>query len=126
MLNKREPLPEADRRKARWLSPYLAFDNYQQVAASTAIYPKKARTFYPAMGLGGEAGEILNKIKKVLRDRASIDKDDLKKELGDCLWYIALIADDEGIPLSEVALANVVKLLDRQERGVIGGSGDNR
>lgn len=126
MLNKREPLTGPQRNEAFWLTHYLDLDFYQQVACSTAIYPRDRAVEYPMVGLAGEAGEMLNKLKKTWRDNTELDHADTIKELGDCLWYIAVIADDIDVNLSDLAHINVMKLLDRQERGVIGGSGDNR
>ncbi len=85
---------------------------------------------YPILGLLGEAGEIANKAKKVARDdggQLHPDKQlDLAKELGDDLWYVAAIATALDVDLGEVGSANLAKLADRQERGVIQGSGDDR
>jgi NTP pyrophosphatase (non-canonical NTP hydrolase) len=102
------------------------FDQYQKFARSTAIYPPDAGTIYPALGLASEAGEVASKVKKWIRDGGSFPVEDVKKELGDVLWYIAVLAAEYKINLSEVAQANVEKLLDRAERGVLTGSGDNR
>ena len=79
---------------------------------------------YPTLGLCGESGEVAEKVKKHLRDGASLDE--LKKELGDVLWYLASIASDLNISLNDIALTNVEKLQSRMERGKISGSGDNR
>jgi|TARA_B110000858_G_C17769177_1_gene458676 NTP pyrophosphatase (non-canonical NTP hydrolase) len=106
-----------------------SFDEYQKLAKSTAIYDKKHAVLYPALGLAGEAGEVANKVKKLLRDGYENNKDyreALSSEIGDCLWYISILADDIGFKLSDIADSNIVKLKDRQIRGVIGGSGDNR
>lgn len=85
---------------------------------------------YPALGLAGETGEVLEKIKKLYRDRnGEADqawRDELSKELGDCLWYIDRIANDFGFDLEDVALANISKLESRMTRGVLSGDGDNR
>lgn len=82
------------------------------------------------MGLVGETGEIAEKAKKIVRDRDSDfsqwDVADLKKELGDTLWYIAVLADYFDISLDEVAELNIAKLADRRRRAVLGGSGDDR
>ncbi|MGI9556048.1 MAG: nucleoside triphosphate pyrophosphohydrolase family protein [Cyanophyceae cyanobacterium] len=106
----------------------MDFNEYQALARSTAIYPKEHRVVYPALGLAGESGEVAEKIKKMLRD--SIPEQDVKealvKELGDVLWYVANLAHDLSITLDDIAMANVSKLLDRSERGVLQGSGDNR
>lgn len=107
----------------------MDLNEYQHRAKLTAIYPIDQAIVYPILGLVGEAGELANKYKKVLRDNRPIDGDfvnDLTAELGDVLWYVANIADDLGISLGEIAVRNVEKLSDRKERGVLGGSGDNR
>ena len=103
-------------------------DMYQQVAKTTAIYPREQAIIYPTLGLTGEAGEVANKVKKVLRDRTEI-KDvskDIASEIGDCLWYISLLADDIGWDLESIAKLNIDKLQDRVNRGKLSGSGDNR
>lgn len=104
----------------------MTFKHYAAEAAKTAIYPEEHKIVYPLMGLIGEAGEFANKYKKVLRDGKEFSKEDMTSELGDILWYLAAIASDAGIPLEDVAYENLKKLKDRQERGVLGGSGDNR
>ena len=82
------------------------------------------------MGLAGEAGEICNKYKKIIRDKGGEvdvnDLDQLAKELGDVLWYVAQIASELGTDLETVARVNLMKLGDRKDRGVLGGSGDER
>ena len=86
--------------------------------------------YYPALGLAGEAGEIANKVKKIMRDDNCIltdeKKEDLIGELGDVLWYLAALATELGIDLGEVAEKNIEKLFSRKERGKLGGSGDAR
>jgi NTP pyrophosphatase (non-canonical NTP hydrolase) len=108
----------------------MTFDEYQSAAHETAIYPQDVALAYVTMGLVGEAGEIANKAKKVYRDHGGIMSDDdkfvLAKELGDVLWYCAELASILDFDLSEVAKANIAKLQSRQERGKLGGSGDNR
>lgn len=85
---------------------------------------------YPALKLAGEAGEVAEKIAKLYRDGLGVYTpeavDSIVAEIGDCLWYIAIIADELGVKLDTVAAGNLDKLADRAERGVIGGSGDNR
>jgi NTP pyrophosphatase (non-canonical NTP hydrolase) len=103
-----------------------SFDEYQKFAFSTAFYPPSASLVYPAMGLTSEAGEVAGKIKKYVRDGGKLPVDDVKKELGDVLWYVAVLAAELNISLSDVAEANVNKLMDRSARGVLSGSGDNR
>ena len=102
----------------------MNFNEYQKHARSTAIYPKEYKVIYPALGLCGEAGEVAEKVKKNIRDGKSLDG--VKFELGDVLWYVAVLADDLGVTLEEIAQANVDKLKWRKYRGKIGGSGDNR
>jgi len=102
---------------------------YQSSAVDTAIYPKKAELEYLTLGLSGEAGEIANKVKKILRGDKEFDevaKKDLAAELGDVLWYLAVLADALDVRLSQVATDNIRKLMDRKERNVLKGSGDNR
>lgn len=104
--------------------------DYQQDAIKTAIYPDEVEITYPIIGLANEAGEVLGVLKKVLRDDSGrwtdLKAQKLKDELGDVLWYIALTCEDMGWDMGEIARANLAKLRDRQERGVLGGSGDNR
>ena len=106
----------------------MNLDEYQERAGQTAIYPEGLN--YPILGLAGEAGELCNKYKKILRDKggeADInDMGELAKELGDVLWYVAQIATELGTDLETVARINLMKLEDRHNRGVIGGSGDDR
>ena len=101
---------------------------YQKNARNTAVYPKSLEggIYYPALGLAGEVGELLNKIKKTARDGRKLEIDDVKSELGDVLWYVSQIAEEMGISLDEVASSNIEKLRSRMERGVISGSGDRR
>ena len=107
------------------------FDLYQDAAEATAVYPNKGdNLYYPALGLAGEAGEVCEKIKKIMRDQnGEFDQnnvEDLTKELGDVLWYVAMIAAELNLSLASVAEGNIAKLLDRKARGVIKGSGDER
>lgn len=109
----------------------MDFEEYQQAARETAIYPAKgANIYYPAMGLGGEAGEILNKVKKIMRDKSGIvDRQTqigLSKELGDVLWYLSNMCDELGLDLEEIAEENILKLQSRQKRGTLQGEGDDR
>jgi NTP pyrophosphatase (non-canonical NTP hydrolase) len=104
---------------------------YQQRARQTARYPIIGHpVIYPTLGLASEAGEVAGKIKKIFRDRAGVidqaDRDALRSELGDVLWYLAQVATELGLSLDEIAEFNIAKLLDRQSRGVIQGDGDNR
>ena len=100
----------------------MTFDEYQVKAKQTAIYDHPV--IYPTLGLCGESGEVAEKVKKHLRDGTSLDE--LKKELGDVLWYISAIASDLKLSLDDIAETNISKLTSRLERGKIQGSGDNR
>jgi len=109
----------------------MNLNEYQTLALRTAK-PKDAKNelFHLLLGLCGEAGEIAEKAKKIVRDHDSdfskLDKDDLKKELGDVLWHVAVVSDYFGIELEAVGDTNIKKLASRLERGVLSGSGDNR
>lgn len=110
----------------------LTLNGYQHQAATTALYPdagseSRWALAYVALGLAGEAGEIANKAKKLLRDGDTDElRDAMRAEIGDVLWYVALVADELGFPLSVVAERNLEKLADRAERGALQGSGDQR
>ena len=105
-------------------------DMYQQVAKQTAIYPREQAIIYPTLGLTGEAGEVANKVKKIIRDDGNKINESLVQEIsaeiGDCLWYISVLADDIGIKLSDIANSNLIKLENRKKKGTIHGSGDKR
>jgi NTP pyrophosphatase (non-canonical NTP hydrolase) len=107
-----------------------SFKNYQTESAHTAIYPREKALEYVTLGLVGEAGEIANKVKKIIRDNGGVvtpeQASQIAAEVGDVLWYVAALSRELGVDLGEVAQANIQKLTDRQARGVIGGSGDNR
>lgn len=101
---------------------------YQEKAKSTFIqseFPSDdiARL---ALGLCGESGEVAEQVKKVLRGDGVILNEELTKELGDILWYIAVLASQFDIEMEDIAFTNITKLKDRAKRGVIKGSGDNR
>lgn len=102
----------------------IYFSQYQSKANETAIFPKEVALSYVTLGLVGEAGEIANKVKKVIRDGRSTDG--IADELGDVLWYLAVLAETLGEDLGQIADKNLQKLASRKERGVLGGSGDNR
>ena len=112
----------------------MTFNNYQTNASRTAFYPraeyKNQGLYYTTLGLVGEAGEIANKVKKIIRDNdgnlEELSKTDIFYELGDVLWYCANIADELGVNLEDVAKSNLNKLADRLNRGKIKGSGDKR
>lgn len=109
----------------------MDFDKYQKESRKTAIYPNMDNNFiYPILGLVGESGEVAEKVKKVIRDENSsiTDKkrEELKKELGDVLWYLANFATELNLSLNDIAKLNIKKLTSRNKRGVLHGDGDNR
>ena len=101
-------------------------DMYQLDAIHTAIYPKEKALEYCLLQLAAEAGECAGKLGKSIRKGEPFEVEDMVKELGDVLWYIANAAHTLDYNLSEVAKMNILKLRDRAERGVINGDGDNR
>lgn len=125
----------------------ITFSEYQEEAKKTAVSPDievvLERTWegdpvrtaqvdwvYPAIGLADEAGEVLGKLKKVIRDQdghiLGSQLNSLASEIGDVLWYLSELSSQLGLSLGNIASNNLSKLADRQERGVIQGSGDNR
>jgi len=109
----------------------MNFNQYQEEARKTAIYPNLGKNFvYPVLGLCGEAGEVAEKIKKVIRDNNGIITEEktieVAKELGDVLWYISNICNELDLSLDKVALLNLSKLRKRQEENKVHGEGDNR
>lgn len=109
----------------------LTFAEYQERAGDTAKYPGAgSNPIYPTLGLAGEAGEVAEKVKKVLRDSGGqFDADAvaaIKKELGDVLWYVARLAAELGLDMDEIAAENLAKLAARKQRGTLSGSGDER
>lgn len=110
----------------------MNFDEYQVAAHRTShgTLIGNDPLLYPAIGYAGEAGELLNKIKKIYRDYGGELTEEmvaaLKKEMGDSLWYLAEMATILGERLGDIAAENIAKLGDRAERGVIGGNGDYR
>jgi len=109
----------------------MNFSEYQKKSRKTAGYPNAGGNFiYPTLGLAGEAGEVANKIKKIVRDDGgevtSEKRAEIEKELGDVLWYVSQIATELGLSLNGIAEENIKKLYSRLERGKIGGSGDGR
>lgn len=123
----------------------LSFQDYQKGAASTAQYPyvgvdpnsvgecgncESENYIYPALGLCGEAGEVAEKVKKIVRDKLGtvddISRAAVAKELGDCLWYIAALCKEFKLDMGEVAQGNLNKLAARKAAGTIQGSGDER
>ena len=106
----------------------MNFNEYQKIARSTAVYPEEYKVVYPALGLCGEAGEVAEKVKKTVRGDSSLNEvqGNIAMELGDVLWYVAVLADDLGITLDQIAEWNVDKLQRRMKSNKIKGDGDNR
>jgi NTP pyrophosphatase (non-canonical NTP hydrolase) len=104
------------------------FDEYQALTGNTASYPQENALLYEALGFVGEAGEVANKLKKVLRGDKTVDqvRESVLDEIGDTLWYAARLCRTLGTDLGVVADNNLSKLKDRQERDVIKGDGDKR
>ena len=103
----------------------MGLDDYQKLAAKTAIYKSTHSILYPALGLAGEAGEVANKVKKMLRD-GDFDRQAIAAEVGDVLWYVAALCRDLNIDLQDIAMGNLKKLYGRKARGTLTGSGDTR
>lgn len=109
----------------------LEFRVYQGEARKTAIYPDKGENIiYPTLGLNGEAGEVAEKVKKLIRDKESkYDPEfteEIADELGDVLWYVAALCDEMGFSMANIARKNLAKLHDRSSRNKLHGSGDTR
>ena len=112
----------------------ITLNEYQEMALETAIYPEEFKVIYPTLGITGEAGEVSDKIKKLIRDKDykggliedAKDQEDIALELGDVLWYVATLAHDIGFTLEQVAMMNYFKLQKRKEQNKLGGSGDHR
>ena len=109
----------------------MTADFYEMKAGQTAIFPKKQALEYLALGLTSEAGEVAGKVKKLIRDGEDVEGFELKKmaiasEVGDVLWYCAMLAKEVGVPLNDIMKDNLKKLHGRKVRGTLHGSGDNR
>jgi NTP pyrophosphatase (non-canonical NTP hydrolase) len=108
----------------------MTIQEYSQKALSTAIYGEGDRIIYPTLGINGEAGEIAEKVKKILRDKNGVysteTKLELLKEVGDVLWYVNALCRDLGYTLETAAMLNLEKLESRRQRNMIQGNGDNR
>src|ERR1700704_388477 len=109
----------------------LDFDGYQRESRKTGgVVRTDHPIVYPTLGLVNEAGEVAGKVKKIFRDKGGViadaDREALKGELGDVLWYLAAICTELDLRLEDVAAANLAKIFSRMERGVLGGEGDTR
>ena len=110
----------------------MTFDEYQKQALTTAItYPDPLmdKTIW-VMGVAGEAGEVLEKWKKIIAYKDGVitdeDRTELGKELADVVWYIAVMAERLGLSFDDLMAQNLAKLKSRKERGTLKGAGDNR
>lgn len=113
----------------------LTLSDYQRMTSDTAVYPgARERSLigliYASLGAANEGGEVAGKVKKILRDDDGVVTDEKRLaiggEVGDVLWYLGQVSDQLGLDLGAIAEANIAKLTDRKQRGVLGGSGDNR
>lgn len=106
----------------------MNFNEYQELTNATAIYPKDKSIEYLTMGLCSEAGEVADKVKKVLRDGGTLEEkaNDIMAEAGDVLWYVAQLGVIFGFSLEEIAEKNIAKLSSRMTRGTMAGNGDER
>ena len=106
---------------------FEGFDWYQSKCAATAIFPEETALEYLTMGLASEAGEVAGKVKKKIRDGEPADfKEQLASELGDVFWYLAMLTDEAGLNLSDIAFNNLNKLYKRKIKDTLKGSGDDR
>ncbi len=110
----------------------MQFDDYQKQALTTVISNDDAfkDMLHWVLGINGEAGEVAEKVKKIIRDKNGVvsdqDKQELGKEVGDVLWYLAVFAHHLGLSFDDIAKQNLDKLQSRKTRGVLQGTGDNR
>jgi len=107
------------------IAEVMTAEFYEMKAAQTAIFPKEKALEYLALGLTSEAGEVAGKVKKLIRDGKG-DKKAIASEIGDVLWYCAMLARETEVPLNDIMKENLKKLHSRKERGTLAGSGDNR
>jgi NTP pyrophosphatase (non-canonical NTP hydrolase) len=110
----------------------MTFGEYQERALTTVITSGDLfkDSLHWVLGINGEAGEVAEKVKKIIRDKngkmTESDKEELAKEIGDVLSYLAVFAHDLGFKMEDIAKQNLDKLKSRKTRGVLGGDGDNR
>ena len=116
------------REEVEYLRSLGIIDEFQQRAWSFQL-PASTNTEYLGLGLAGEVGEVTSLLAKAKRDGAPgaiLVGQNMAKELGDVMWFVAGLATFHGLKLSDIAAGNIAKLQSRKERGVLGGSGDNR
>jgi NTP pyrophosphatase (non-canonical NTP hydrolase) len=99
---------------------------YSQFVEDKILTKGRDRLIENTLGLAGETGEVSEKIKKLFRDKNKFSDEDILKELGDVLFYTVALANIFGGNLRKVMEMNMAKLDDREQRGVLKGSGDNR
>jgi NTP pyrophosphatase (non-canonical NTP hydrolase) len=109
----------------------MELNEYQTESRKTAVYPDiNSNIVYPTLGLAGEAGEVANKVKKIIRDKGGLltgqDRKKIADELGDVLWYVGALASELGYDLDLIAVRNLIKLRSRQEQNKLHGTGDSR
>ena len=105
----------------------MTFNEFQEEAQKTAVYPQRNALEYLSNGIGGEVGELQGHIAKFYRaDMGEFPRELVLKELGDIIWFVSELARLLGVSLGDVAIGNLQKLKSRQERGVLQGNGDNR
>ena len=114
-----------------FINEVITPDLYENLAGQTAIFPKDRALEYLALGMTSEAGEVAGKVKKLIRDGEDVEGFEMKKiaiasEIGDVLWYCAMMAKEVGVPLNTIMQENLKKLHGRKERGTLSGSGDTR
>lgn len=131
-----KPSPWMENLKGR--KEKMTLDTYQVKAQETVIYPAEAKVVYPAFGLAGEAGEVVNKVKKLIRDYSFLTTPshpevipphlwtELQHELGDVLWYLSALASDLGMSLDTIARVNLAMLAKRKKEDKLKGEGDER
>ena len=107
------------------IAEVMTADFYEARAGQTAIFPKDKALEYLALGMTSEAGEVAGKVKKLIRDGKG-DKVAIAYEIGDVLWYCAVLASELGVSLNTIMQNNLKKLHGRKERGTLAGSGDTR
>lgn len=109
----------------------MNFKEYQERSRVTAVYPQSGSNYvYPTLGLAGETGEVVEKVKKTIRNDGAVmspeKREEIGGELGDVLWYLSQLATELELDLETIATKNLEKLASRKERGVLHSSGDVR
>lgn len=107
---------------------FMNMNDYQNEALGTAVFPPQQAIQYLTLGLMNEAGEVGGKIKKYLRGDYGFDElqERISGELGDVLWYLAVLTDELELDLSAIAAENLLKLRKRKAAGTLKGDGDTR